>query len=137
MVEDPAGLPQDVASASNGQPLTGVEADSLEVVANIPGTIRVKLRADKPRLLVVNESWSDGWRASVDGIATPIYRVNYVVQGVVIARGQHEVVFNYDPPIFKVGLVVSGVSLLSWLALLVLGLRQWRGDRRRRLEAVG
>lgn len=131
MVEDPVGLPQEVASASSGQPLTEAETGSLDVVANIPGTIRVGLRADKTRLLVVNEAWSEGWRASVDDVETPIYRVNYIVQGVVVPPGQHEVVFHYDPPIFKVGLVVSGVSLLGWLGLLVLGIRQ-----RRRLGAL-
>jgi hypothetical protein len=129
-VENPDGLPADVASGSNGQPLTGAETNSLKVVANIPGTVRVKLRTEKSRLLVVNESWSDGWRALVDGTETPIYRVNYLVQGVVVPPGQHEVLFNYDPPIFKMGLAISGVSLTVWLGLLVAAIRQWRRDRR-------
>ena len=133
MVEGPAGvagLPPEVASASNGQPLTEAEVDSVSAVANIPGTIRVRLRADKSRLLVVNESWSSGWRARLDGSDIPIYRVNYLVQGVVVPPGEHQVVFTYDPPIFKVGLIVSGVSLLGWLGLLGLGLRQWRRERK-------
>jgi hypothetical protein len=130
MVEDTAGLPAEVASASNGQPLAEAEVASVSVVANIPGTIRVRLHADKPRLLVVNESWSSGWRARVDGSDTPIYRANYLAQGVVVPSGEHEVVFTYDPPIFKVGLAVSGLSLLGWLGLLVLGLRQWRRERK-------
>jgi hypothetical protein len=136
LVEDPVGLPDDVASASNGQPLTEAEVDSLQVTANIPGTVRVKVRTEKSRLLVVNESWSDGWRARVDGTETPIYRVNYLMQGAVVPAGEHEVVFNYEPPIFKVGLVISGVSLLGWLELLTAGVRQRRQDRRRGLENV-
>ncbi|HET6314451.1 MAG TPA: YfhO family protein [Chloroflexia bacterium] len=128
-VEHPAGLPGEVASASNGQPLTEAEVDSLETVANIPGTIRVRLRTEKARLLVINESWSPGWRATVDGTETPIYRANYIVQGVVVPPGEHEVVFHYDPPIFKLGLAVSGVSLLGWLGLLALAIRRWRRAR--------
>ncbi|HEX8218572.1 MAG TPA: YfhO family protein, partial [Chloroflexia bacterium] len=128
-IEDPAGLPGEVASASNGQPLTEAEVDSLETIANIPGTIRVRLRTEKPRLLVVNESWAAGWRATVDGAETPIYRANYIVQGVVVPPGEHEVVFNYDPPIFKVGLAISGVSLLGWLGLLALGIKQRRNSK--------
>jgi hypothetical protein len=137
MLEHPAGLPAGVASASNGMPLTEAEVDSLQVAANIPGTVRLNVRTEKSRLLVVNESWSEGWRARVDGIETPIYRVNYLVQGVVVPPGEHEVVFNYDPPIFKVGLVISGVSLLGLLGLLGLGIRQRRRDRRSRLESIG
>jgi uncharacterized membrane protein YfhO len=66
----------------------------------------------------------------LDGSDIPIYRVNYLVQGVVVPPGEHQVVFTYDPPIFKVGLIVSGVSLLGWLGLLGLGLRQWRRERK-------
>jgi hypothetical protein len=140
MVEHPTGLPAEVASASNGMPLSEAEVGSLQVVANIPGTVRVSLRTEKSRLLVVNESWSEGWRARVDGTETPIYRANYLVQGVVVPPGEHEVVFNYDPPVFKVGLALSGVSLLGWLGLLGLGIRQIRQrrrDKRNRLESVG
>ncbi|MDQ5823608.1 MAG: YfhO family protein [Chloroflexota bacterium] len=136
-VEHPIGLPAEVASASNDQPLTEAEVDSLRVIANIPGTVRVTLRTEKSRLLVVNESWSEGWRARVDGTDTPIYRVNYLMQGVAVPPGEHEVVFNYDPPIFKVGLVISGVSLLGWLGLLGLAVRQRRRGMRGRLESVG
>ncbi len=134
IVEDPtAGLPQEVASASNDQPLTKEETQSIQIKANIPGTIEVKLTAEKTRFLVVNEGWSDGWRASVDGKSTPLYRTNYIAQGLVVPPGRHTVALTYDPPLFKLGLAVSGAALLVWTALLIFALRH----SRRRARGTG
>lgn len=116
---------------------TEAEASSLRVVANIPGTIRVNLRTEQPRLLVVNEGWSPGWKAYIDGSDSRIYRANYVAQAVVVPAGEHEVIFSYDPPAFKAGLVISGVSLAVWLGLLVFAVWQWRRNSKLRVEAVG
>ncbi len=67
--------------------------------------------------MVVNEGWAGGWRAELDGAATQVYKVNYVVQGVVVPPGEHTITLTYDPPAFRWGVGISLISLVVWLGL--------------------
>jgi len=95
----------------------------------VPGEIKIEVAADRARLVVVNESWSPGWRAEVDGSPATIHRINYVVQGVVVPKGEHHVRLVYDPPAFRWGIGISVVALIAWLGLLGYSMR--RSSKRR------
>jgi hypothetical protein len=82
----------------------------------------VRLRVDSPdrALLVHSANFSEGWRARVDGVATPVYRVDGLLQGVEIPEGRHEVRLEYRPGAFVCGVALSliaaclvGVALAS------------------------
>ena len=89
-VEDPSSsFPAGVGAANTGSPVSASESAALESYA--PGEIKANVKADQPRLLVVSEGWTPDWRAYIDGKPAPIYRTNYLVQGVVVPSGEHEV----------------------------------------------
>jgi uncharacterized membrane protein YfhO len=94
----------------------------------------LSMSPEKTRFLVVNEGWSAGWRAQIDGNPATIYRTDYLVQGVVVPAGPHTVSFRYDPPAFKEGLGISGAGLVLWLGLVGLSVRNAIVRRRRRAE---
>jgi hypothetical protein len=74
---------------------------------------RVVLRAytDAPALLVVSEVYYPaGWKATIDGAATPILRTNYVLRSVVVPAGSHEVVFSFEPPMYQLGWILSNAG---------------------------
>ena len=78
-------------------------------------------------LLVVSNSWYDGWRARVDGVEAPLERVDGVFQGVYLAPGQHAVRLSFEPRSVERGLLAAGAAL--GLAAVALGL-EWLGARR-------
>lgn len=90
------------------------------IATQVPGNLvfTVERPADRAGLLVVNESWAAGWQATVDGVAVPDYRVNYLAQGVIVPGGSHTVRLVYAPPEVAWGLGLSAGSVLLWLALL-------------------
>lgn len=90
-----------------------------------PSELRVTTTTTEPRFLVVSEMYFPGWRAYVDDVETPIYRTNYLFQGVAVPEGQHVVRLVYRP-----SSVVTGASVSS-LALLAIGVLFTRGSRRR------
>lgn len=85
-------------------------------------------------LLVLNNSWAPGWRATIDGRDTPVLRANYLARGVLVPAGAHEVRFTYAPASFARGLFVTSMTAIGLLALAFGGPRQrrHRPARRRR-----
>ncbi|MDH4135259.1 MAG: YfhO family protein, partial [Anaerolineae bacterium] len=79
--------------------------------------LEVDMAADG--LLVLSEVYYPGWRAYADGEQAPIYRADHVLRAVPLRAGHHRVEMVFDPLWPKVGLAVSGVTLL--LAVVLIG----------------
>jgi len=64
--------------------------------------------------------YENGWKSSIDGIETPHYRVDYVLRGIEIPKGEHIIEFKFEPQVIKTG---SWIALTSstLLVLLILG----------------
>jgi hypothetical protein len=69
-------------------------------------------------LLVLSEVYYPGWRAYANGKEVPIYRANHVLRAVPLRTGHHRVEMIFDPLWPKVGLAISGVTLLLAVALI-------------------
>lgn len=78
--------------------------------------LAIDVSLDGPGLFVVNDTYLDGWRASVDGQPANIERVNGLVRGVWLDAGQHRVRMRYRPPGLPLGLALS---LTTFVALLL------------------
>ncbi|HEX9989863.1 MAG TPA: YfhO family protein [Chloroflexia bacterium] len=126
-IEDFEGtFPENVAALHTGSPVTPEERDSIKLESYAPGNMTISLKAEKTRLLIVNEGWTPSWRAYIDNAPATIYRTNYILQAIVIPPGEHRVTLRYDPPAFKWGLAMSIVAALGWLALVAFSLRRAR-----------
>jgi hypothetical protein len=87
--------------------------------------IDLSVRAPGPRLLIVKNAYFPGWRASVDGHATPVLRVNGMVQGIAIATaGVHDVRLSYFPASFSYGAALAAAALFGFA--FFLGALLWR-----------
>jgi hypothetical protein len=78
-----------------------------------PETVVVRLEASAPGVLVLNDAFYSGWRATVDGVATPLLAANHLVRAVFVQPGAHEVVFRYRTPGLLLGLVLTLLFLLG------------------------
>ncbi len=79
-----------------------VEADSYVLSRDA-----VSLVVDAPRagMVVVNEAWYPGWRATVDGVSRPVFRANALVRAVPVGPGRHRIRMEFRP---------AGGALLRW-----------------------
>jgi hypothetical protein len=73
-------------------------------------------------LLVLSEVYYPGWRAYADGREVPIYRADHVLRAVPLRAGHHRVEMVFDPLWPKVGLAVSGVTVLLAAVLIGVGI---------------
>ncbi len=98
-------------------------AGSVTIVERRDARWRLRVEAaSKPSFLVVNESYFPGWEASVDGVHADIVRANGIVRGIVLPDGSGTVELVYRPASFRVGAVISVVSLLA-LAIVAFSSR--------------
>lgn len=93
------------ACASSGEPgqATILRDDGNRIQARVQGG---------GGLLVFSEIDYPGWRVFVDGNTVPLLRADYVLRALCVPAGEHEVTLVYDPPLLKVGALISGLTLL-------------------------
>jgi Bacterial membrane protein YfhO len=94
-------------------------------------TSRMIISADitRPSLLVMSEPVFPGWHARVDGREVELLRVNYLLRGIELAPGRHNVEIFYWPSSLTLGGIISGLTALLSFALVI-----W--DARKRKMAV-
>jgi hypothetical protein len=93
-----------------------------QVVEATPGRLVLDVSPERDGLLVVSQPFYPGWRASVDGKWVPIYRVDYMLQGVAVEAGSHRVELSYHHSLLPA--VISLVVLAGCVAGLILALRR-------------
>jgi len=81
--------------------------------------------------LVLTDVWFPGWTCTVDGRPADVYRANYAFRAVHVPDGAREVVFRFAPDSYRLGKLISGVTL-GLLAALTVGTGAWLALRRRR-----
>jgi hypothetical protein len=105
--------------------LAGASASGTATVAEYePNRLRLDVQASAQAMLVVSELFYPGWRATVDGNDTPIYRADHALRAVMVPAGRHTVEMVFDPLSFRLGAAISLSALLA--AALALLSAAWR-----------
>jgi hypothetical protein len=76
------------------------------------GHLTMAASSPKDGFLVVTTTWFPRWRATIDGVKTPIHRVNGSFLGIRVPAGDHRVEFDYWPTDHVWLAVISGLALV-------------------------
>jgi len=120
------GKPLQGSKGAREQGSKGAGSESLDITAYRPNAIHLTAQTSAEAYLVLSEVYYPGWRAYVDGHAEQVLRANYAFRAVYLEPGYHEVRLVFEPLSWKVGL---GISVATWISLIVWGLLSWRGRR--------
>jgi Bacterial membrane protein YfhO len=74
--------------------------------------IILKTQSTSDSFLVTSDIYFPGWEATIDGQPTRLYRTDYILRGISLPAGSHEVRFEYHPKPFYAGVTVTVLSLL-------------------------
>ena len=95
-----------------------------------PTHIAVDVDTPRAGLLNLSEVWYPGWTATVDGQPAPLLRAHTTLMAVPVAAGAQRVELRFDPPLVKIGLLISGAALLL-IIIVALWAVSRSGIRRR------
>ncbi|WP_370398174.1 YfhO family protein [Tenacibaculum dicentrarchi] len=90
----------------------------ISLIKNDVTTLVYKTDTQENQFAVFSEIYyKDGWNAYLDDIKTEHYQVNYVLRGMEIPKGKHEIIFKYEPKIIQTG---NKITLFSYALLLFI-----------------
>jgi hypothetical protein len=111
----------------------GAGGNRVEVVNWDIQKIEISVEAKKPGFLVLSEVfYPAGWEAKLDGRPVRIYQTNHILRGLVIPEGKHQLVLEFRPGAFRLGLLITAGTILGCLLLVGGALLSER--RRRKAE---
>ena len=88
-------------------------------------SIEIQTNSRVPAFLVLSDIYYPGWKATIDGVKTHIFRTNYILRGILVPAGGHSIRFDYSPMSFYWGALISTLTLLLLaVSLTVVSLRR-------------
>ena len=116
-IDDPTPLARYVHEAGHDP------TETVTITRYEPQRVEVEARLSRPGIVILADVYYPGWTLTIDGQPATILRANRLMRGAAVAAGTHRLVYTYDPLSFRLGGLISLVSIgLS----LVLGVWSWR-----------
>lgn len=115
--QPPRGLSKSLTSRNSVGEIT---KNNVIIFGNDP----IKLTAHGPGILVISNSWAEGWHAYEQGRPLPVMRANYVFSAIPLEKNRNYTIsIKYEPYSAKIGLLVSCLFLTA-LLVAVIAVRQ-------------
>jgi uncharacterized membrane protein YfhO len=115
--------------AANLVTATNTASAKVELKGYSPQSLAISVESPQPAMVVVAQTYYHPWHAYVDGRGMTLWRANHAFQALEVPAGKHEVKLVYEDRPFRVGAMISLVSL----AVCVTA---WRGRSKAGAEGI-
>ena len=102
-----------------GQYVKDLKKDSLTITGFKENKIQGEITAASPEILFFSIPFDEGWKGTVNGKDSKLYRINGGLTGLEIPAGKNTVTLTFEPRFVKQGLWVTIFSLLIFLGLSI------------------
>ena len=108
---------------------------TIELLSSAPNKLKYRVNAKGDQLAVFSEIYYPiGWKAFVDGKETPILKVDYLLRGLELKSGPHEVEFKYDLPKYYTLGTVARISSIAMILLVAFAFFMDYRNRKKKKE---
>jgi hypothetical protein len=95
-----------------------LENEKIDLVSYQPDELLYKYSAKEEKLAVFSEIYYPaGWKCYIDGKESKYFRADWILRGMAVPAGDHEIKFSFKPASYYVG---NRISLASSLLLILL-----------------
>jgi hypothetical protein len=122
-VESVAYLADGEAATPQGPSIIPGRFDRLAEVTLVEhgaNEIRLAVSSQGPSFVVLSEVFYPGWKAWVDDTEVPLFRADYILQGLQVPSGAHQVRLGFRP-----ASVYGGFGLSLAGGIIILGMVSW------------
>ena len=96
-------------------------SSSVELLEKSSNYLKYKINNNNDGFVVFSEIFYPyGWVSTIDGMETPHHRVNYILRGMEVSKGEHIIEFRFDPQVVKTSSKISLASTSIFVLLIVL-----------------
>jgi len=88
--------------------------DQLKITGFSPNKMSFEVKVENQQILVLQQSFLNGWKAFCDNKALKIFRVNAIYQAIVVPQGKHHIQFEFQKPWIQ---ILYWISQLTFLML--------------------
>jgi hypothetical protein len=94
------------------------QGDKLELKSYKPNELIYTSRSQGENLAVFSEIYYPaGWKSFIDGKESNYFRTDYLLRGMIIPAGEHEIRFSFEPSSYKTGNRISSISSLLFILM--------------------
>ncbi|MGA2854886.1 MAG: hypothetical protein ABSE90_12250, partial [Verrucomicrobiota bacterium] len=101
---------------------TSTNAGSVEFTGYSPKDIKLHTQAATTTVLLLNDRYDQHWSVTVDGKPAPLLRANFIMRGVCLPPGEHNVEFYFSLPMkplyVTLSAIIFGILLCGFLFYL-------------------
>lgn len=105
-------LEKDIETKASLSSLSSTGESKAQIIEYLPRKVVIKTNLPRDGFLVLSDTYYPGWKVYVDGREDKIYRANYILRAVCLNEGAHIVKFIYHPLSFKVGAVITLLTII-------------------------
>lgn len=114
---------------------------SIQLTEYQPNRMVYQTKTTSEQLALFSEIYyKEGWQATIDGENVDHLRMNYLLRGMVVPAGNHEIVFEFHPRSYFAGTTISVISsillLLLFIGAIYMHYRKGEGEDNKSLISV-
>ena len=103
----------DITSYSNERRIS-----QIELLKNKPNEKIYNIKSNKPGFVVFSEMFYPGWKAEINNREVELYKVNFILRGLFVPKGDNKIKFYFEPTSIKYGSIVQILSIIILVAVI-------------------
>lgn len=96
------------------------ETNEIKLISRKANQLIYSSKTDSNQFVVFSEAfYNNGWQAYVDNKPVSHFKVNYLLRGMEMPKGTHEIKFEFKPEVINTGFYLSLLSYLIFISLFI------------------
>lgn len=104
----------------NENDIKKLKKESLKINKFNDNHFKGDIHLDSNKMLFFSIPYDKGWKVKIDNKISSIKKVNIAFIGIPLEKGYHTIELSFIPPYFKIGALISGLSIIMIIFLMIL-----------------